>query len=76
MGPDAKNANNALFFENFIDEPMLNVDPSRIGAIKVANQFFVGRRVSKRNILQHLKQLLRLATNFERLSRLVRWSPV
>lgn len=36
--PHAKHANNALFAEDFIHEPIVDVDPPRVGSGEVTNK--------------------------------------
>lgn len=41
--PHAQHLHHALVGQNLIDEPMLDIDPARHGAIEVAHQPFEGR---------------------------------
>ncbi len=48
VGPHTQDANRFLFGKNFIDHAVLNIDASRVGASKITNQLFEGRRILKR----------------------------
>lgn len=48
VGPHAQDANHFLFGKNFINHAVLNIDTSRVGASKITNQLFEGRRILKR----------------------------
>ncbi len=43
MRPHAQHFHHSRVGENLIDEPMLNVDPARQGAIEIAHQSLEGR---------------------------------
>lgn len=45
VGPHTQHPNGFFLNENFIDEPMLDIDAPRIGTSQVSDQFFVGGRV-------------------------------
>jgi hypothetical protein len=58
MSPHPQNFDCVLIFNYFINQPMLNIDASRIGSSQVSHQFFVGRRVLKRISLKHIEEAL------------------
>jgi hypothetical protein len=44
VGPESKHFDDVFLLKDLIDEPVLNVYASRVGASEIANQLFVGRR--------------------------------
>jgi hypothetical protein len=47
MEPHANNLHDFLFFQDLIDQPMLDIDAARVCAIEIAHQLFKWRRVSQ-----------------------------
>jgi hypothetical protein len=48
MCPHPNDFYDSLFFENLIDEPMLNVDAARIRSGKITDELLIWRRCLKR----------------------------
>jgi hypothetical protein len=48
MGPHAKDFNDFLLFQDFVDQSVLNIDAAGISAGKVAHQFFKPRGSAER----------------------------
>lgn len=46
VGPHPQDVNDALIRQDLVDEAVLDVDPSRVAAGKVADQLLVPRRVA------------------------------
>lgn len=49
-----------FLINDLINQPMLDVDPSRIDAVEVSDQFFMGRRVPERVAFKNRQERLRL----------------
>ena len=47
MCPHPDNFNGFGVFEDLIDEPVLNVNPTGISSLKISDQLLIGRRVLK-----------------------------
>ena len=45
MGPEPEYLHYAFFYQDLIDQAMLQIDPSGAGTTKISYQFFVGRRI-------------------------------
>jgi hypothetical protein len=50
----------SFLLEHLIHEPVMNIDPPRIGAVKITDKLLEGRRILKRIIGEDLEKLLRL----------------
>lgn len=60
MGPHANDLDNALRFEDLIDESVLNVDAARIGPREISHQLFKARRTLKWILTKNVEQFLRV----------------
>lgn len=57
MRPHAQDADDFFLFEDFVDEPVLDVDPARVFPGEVADEPFVRRRRLERIFLQRFDEL-------------------
>lgn len=57
--PHTQDTNRFLFGKNLIDNTVLNIDASRVGASKITNQLFEGWGISKRIVGKNRQQFLR-----------------
>ena len=60
VSPEAENLHHSEVVEDLVDQPVLDVDPARIGAGQVTNQFLKGRRSLIRILSQSGEQEFRL----------------
>ena len=58
--PHPQDANRFLFGKDFVHGAVVNIDSARVGAGKIADQFFKGRRILQRVIGKDCEQFLRL----------------
>lgn len=54
--PHPNDLDDLLLFENLVDQPMLDIDPSREGAFEITKQFLVSRRSLIGVLLQDRKE--------------------
>jgi len=47
MRPDAENFDGSIFFQNLVNETMLEIDPTGISARKVSHKPFIWRWIPK-----------------------------
>ena len=73
MRPHSKDADGLLPGENFIHQPVVNIDATRVRALEVAYKLFEWRRVLKWIGLQKLEERLGLGlqTRGSQLSRIL-----
>lgn len=73
VSPEAEDFHHSEVVEDLVDQPVLDVDPARIGSRQVANQFLKGRRSLLRILCQSGKQefRLRLETGSRQLFRIL-----
>lgn len=62
MRPHPKDFHAVLLFEHLVHEPMMDVDPSRVGSCEIANQLFIGRRSLERILHDKSQQCFGLAS--------------
>jgi len=60
MSPQSQYLHHSLILEHLIHKSVLNIDPSRVGAGKITDELFVGRRILERIIGQNIQKKLRL----------------
>lgn len=58
--PHSQHADNALFSEDLVDQPVLNVDPPGVRPDKIANKLLKGWWILERVVCQDGEQFLRL----------------
>ena len=56
MGPHADHFHGADFFQDLIDQPMLDVDAAGIGTRQIAHKFFIWRRILEGIFLKDRQQ--------------------
>lgn len=54
--PQADNLNRLFFFQHFIDQPVLHIDPSGVQPLQLAHLFFIAGRRLPRILPQDLNE--------------------
>jgi hypothetical protein len=62
MCPHPNDFHNAVVFENLVDEPMLDIDPSGIRSSQITNELFVPRRSLKGIYFENLEEFFSLGS--------------